>query len=231
MSGIVVLDEVELIPVVELAPVAFATQERTSPSRSFREVPEEWHRYWLDSVADSGLTGLTPVQRGSWHVPTTEFADPDRLRRLLEVIFREEGGIRSLPDPEDVLPLNGGLALSSPSQGVAVEPTCCADLGNVADWRHVVECREAVWQTLWIGHPWLSVMFQAPRLMISEPHESETPIARWALVPEQLERALVTAEAELERLAERIAAIPPLRDYGGDPKLMGRRLAGLADDG
>lgn len=228
MSGIVVLEEVELIPVVELEPAAFATQERTSPSGSFREVPEQWYRYWLDSVADSGLMDLTPVQRGSWHVPTTEFADPDRLRRLLKVIFREQGGIQSLPDPDDMLPLNGGLALSSPSQGVAVEPTCCADLGNVADWRHAVECREAVWQMLWIGHPWLSVMFQAPRLMISEPHESDRPTARWAVAPEQLERALVAADARLEQFAGHIAAVLSSLGYGGDHNLMGRTLAGLA---
>jgi hypothetical protein len=143
------------------------------------------------------------------------------------VVFREEGGIQSLPDPDDRLPLNGGLALGSPSQGVAVEPTCCADLGNVADWRRAVECRDAVWQMLWIGHPWLSVMFQAPRLMISEPNESESPIARWAVAPEQLERALVAAEAELERFAERIAAVLRSQGYGGDPNAMGRRLAGL----
>jgi hypothetical protein len=65
-----------------------------------------------------------------------------------------EAGFLNQPDG---MPLNGGLALRSQSQNVLIEPSCCADLGNVADWRKAVGYRGAEWRTLWIGHPWLLV--------------------------------------------------------------------------
>ena len=227
MSSIVVLEDAELVPVLELEPSTFATQTRSLPSGSCRDVPEERYRYWSESIADSGLAGVMPVQRGLSHVATSELADPPRLRRLLEVIFRERSETQSLPDPDNMLPLNGGLALRNQSQDVLIVPGCCADLGNVVCWREVVDCGQAEWQMVWIGHPWLSVMFQAPRLIISEPHESESPTARWAVSPDQLERALVAAEAELQRFAGRIASVLPSLGYSGDSKLMGQKLAGV----
>jgi hypothetical protein len=51
-------------------------------------MPEEWYRYWLESLADSGITGLTPIYRGSWHVPTREFTEAAHLGTVLELIFR-----------------------------------------------------------------------------------------------------------------------------------------------
>jgi len=86
MSSMVALEGVELIPVLELVPRNFATQTRSS---RFGSNPVEWYRYWFGSLSDSGLTGLLPPQRGSWHVPTSEFADRATLQRLLEVFFRE----------------------------------------------------------------------------------------------------------------------------------------------
>jgi hypothetical protein len=80
---------------------------------------------------------------------------------------------------------------------------------------------------MWIGHPWLSVMFQEPWLLISDPHETEDPTARWALCPDQLGRAVVAAEAELERFAKDIARVLPSLGYRGDSQPMARRLAGM----
>jgi hypothetical protein len=78
------LEAVELVPSVELEPWTFATRERPLPAGSCRDVPGEWNRYWLDSLADSGVTGLTPLWPGSWHVPTAAFTDPTVLGRYLE---------------------------------------------------------------------------------------------------------------------------------------------------
>src|ERR1700733_2540385 len=52
MSNLIVLEGVELIPVLELEPCKFATQTRTSPSGTFWDVPDDWFRYWTDSLAD-----------------------------------------------------------------------------------------------------------------------------------------------------------------------------------
>jgi hypothetical protein len=113
------------------------------------------------------------------------------------------------------------------SQNVLIEPGCCGDLGNVASWRKVVGYRQAEWHPLWIGHPSLSVLYRAPRLIISSPHDAEDPTARWAVCPDQLRDAAVAAEVELERFAGQITSAMPL-GCEVDPHLMGRKLAGLA---
>jgi hypothetical protein len=79
VSSIVALEDTELIPVLELAPYDFRADDRPTPSGIYQDMPEEWYRYWLDSLADSAITGLMPVQRGSWNVPTSEFTDPTLL--------------------------------------------------------------------------------------------------------------------------------------------------------
>ena len=57
MSSIVVLEDIELIPVLKFEPFRFATEGRSSPSGIYEDMPEEWYRYWLESLADSGITG------------------------------------------------------------------------------------------------------------------------------------------------------------------------------
>ena len=182
-------------------------------------------RYWLESLADSGITDLMPIESGSWHVPTSEFTGPVLLGRVLEVIFEnllKAGFSIDL----DCLPLDGGLALRCQSQNVLIEPGCCGDLGNVDSWREVVGHRHADWRPLWIGHPALSVLYRAPRLIISSPHDGEDPMARWAVCPDQLQVAIEAAEIELERFARQIAVALP-SDYKAESRLMGRKLAGL----
>jgi hypothetical protein len=224
MSSIVVLVNVELIPVLELMPMTFAAQARSSPIGGSQEA---WHQYWSDALADSGLTGLMPVRRGSWHVPTTEFADQTILQKLLAAIFHEWGGIGALSDPDGKPVLNGGLALRCTTPDVLIEPGCCADLGDVANWMEAANYRQADWHMLWIGHPWLSVKYEAPWLIISDQHESENPTARWAICPDELHRAVVAAKAEMDRFARQIAVVLAILGCQGDTHLMGRKLAGI----
>ena len=110
MSSIVVLQDIELIPVLKFEPFQFAAEGRSPPFGFYERMPEEWHRHWVESLADSGIRGVMPVERGSWHVPTSEFTDLALLRRVLEVIFQnmEEAGFSI---DLDCLPLLGGLAL------------------------------------------------------------------------------------------------------------------------
>lgn len=225
MPSVVALEDVELIPVLELEPSKFGADGRSGPSGSYTQMPEAWHRYWSDALADAEITGLMPIQMGSWHVPASAFADIALLGKVLEAIDRNLSAM-GLSGELDSLPLNGGLALRCQSQNVLIEPGCCADLGNVADWREVVGYKGAEWRVLWIGHPWLSARYEAPRLIISGPHEGEDPAARWSACPDQLQAALVAAEVELERFAGQISRALPSR-YEADSRRMGRRLAGL----
>jgi hypothetical protein len=87
MSTLVILDNVHLVPVVELEPGTFSTRERPLPGRSCRELPDQWNRYWLDSLADSGIVGLAPLRPGSWQVPTRHLTDPAILSKFFAAIL------------------------------------------------------------------------------------------------------------------------------------------------
>jgi len=229
VPNIVELVDIEMIPVLQLAPYDFGADNRPIPSRPYDEMPDEWYRYWLGSLADSGVTGVRPVYRGSWNVPTTEITDLALRRSVLEVIFRKRRETELGMEASSVWwPLYGGLALYCKSENVVIEPGCCADLSGEARWHEVVDYKEAAWWPLPIGHPTQWVQYRAPRLIISSVQETTDPIARWAVCPERLRGALVPALAELERFAERMAGALPF-NYEGEALLVGRKLAGLAE--
>jgi hypothetical protein len=169
--------------------------------------------------------GLSPLHSASWLVPTRQLTSPSILERILSVIDRDWGGPEALTDPDGKPVLSGGLALRCKGD-VLIAPTCCSDLGNMSEWREAVAYRQPEWKMHWIGHPWLSVRFDAGRLVYSEPHESDSPVARWAVSPEELGRAVAVAEAELEDFARRLE---PVLDAMGVTEVQrnARRLAGL----
>jgi hypothetical protein len=134
VSSVIVLEEIELIPVLKFEPFRFATESRRSPSRCYEDMLEEWFRYWLESLADSGITGLMPIYRGSWHVPTTEFTDLALLGRVLEVTFQNLSRAGFSVDL-NCLPLDGGLALRCQSQ-VLIEHQGTAYAWPVATSEH-----------------------------------------------------------------------------------------------
>jgi hypothetical protein len=223
-----VLEGIQLTPVLELEPSKFSAENRKSPSGT-RWDPEEWFRYWTDSLADSGITGLQPLRRGSWFVPTANFQDSNNLQRFLEKTFQHWGGIDVLSDPDCNPVLDGGLAFECPASDVLVQPGCCADLGDASNWKEAAEYRGAEWLMLWIGHPWLSVRYQSPWLVVSDQHESSTPSDRWAVLPEELDRAVDAANTELERFAGDISRILPVLGYVENSDVIGRKLAGLSE--
>jgi hypothetical protein len=226
MTILTPLGDLELIPVLELEPFLFATREQARPTGTARDMPEDSHRYWLDSLADSGLIDLTPLRPGSWHVPTRNLTIPEVLRRILDVIVSHWGGMDCLEDPESRQALGGGLALLSEGE-VLVEPKCCSDLSNLSNWRDAAGYRGHDWTMLWIGHPWLSYRFDGKRLILGGPHELLEPADRWSVRPEELGRAVVTAEEELVGFASRLECL--LTDLGAGQSAgdIARNLAGL----
>jgi hypothetical protein len=225
MSNLIIIQDVELVPVLKLEPMKFTSPEHPLPVGTGPEMPEGWHRYWLDCLADSDITGLEPLRPASWHVPTKRLTDPTLLHNFLKVAFDDWGGPDIFADPECKPVLDGGLALLA-SGDVIVVPTCCVDLGSLSDWRQAAVYRGADWQMLWIGHPWLSVRYEVPWLVLSNLHESDTPTGRWAVNADDLERAVAAAQGELEAFAVRM--LPVLEAMGvGEVERNARRLAGL----
>lgn len=227
MVDLIFLEGIELIPVLELEPSTFSTRSRQSPQGTSGEVPDEWFRYWTDSLADSGIIGLHPLRPGSWSVPTMNFDGAGNLHAYLKKTFEEWGGIESLSDPERRHVLNGGLALHCSTGDLLIPPGCCCDLDNVRDWKEGAAYRRAEWKMVWIGHPWISIHYHHPWLVVSEPHESDAPSERWAVSPDELDRAADDAIAELERFAAEMSPALDLLGYRGDPLAMGRQLVGL----
>lgn len=219
------LEAVELIPAVELEPWAFAAPGRPAPAGTGRDVPDEWTRYWVDSLADAGVVGLAPLRPGSRHVPVAAFTSPVVLGRYLDAVVRGWGGPDALTGPDARPVLDGGLALRSGGD-VLVEPACCGDLGNLSEWRQAVGYRQPGWKMVWVGHPWASVRFAAGRLVLSDPHESDAPAARWSIAPDDLGRAVAAAEAVLEGFARNLR--PALGDMSvADAGAVARKMAGL----
>jgi hypothetical protein len=229
MTALTILDAIKLVPVIELTPGTFSTRERLLPAGSGRDMPEEWDRYWLDCLADSDVVGLTPLRPSSWMVPTRQLTDMAVLSRILSIMIREWGGPEAFPGPDSKPVLDGGLALCSGDE-VLVAPICCCDLGNVSERRDAVVYRQLDWKMVWIGHPWLSVRFNGSQLEFSEPHESDSPVAKWTVSPEKLGRAVSVAEAELEAFARRLESVVASLGGNNDHASVARSWAGCPPD-
>ncbi len=229
MSDVVELSDIQLIPVLELAPMTFSTVDHPSPENGpAKKHFEEWDEYWRNSLAEAGITGLHPITPGSWHVATDQFTKT-QLEAFLQVIFEEWGGVDVLNDPDSRPLLDGGLAMSTAELGIRIEPTCCSDLGNIANWKEAATFDGEVWKMLWIGHPWLYMKYEKPHLVLSEPSESDDPAAKWKIMPDILHEALIAAEAELLRFSKLIEPILAGLDTEIDAARISRELVGLEE--
>lgn len=220
MSNLTELNDVRLVPVLELEPGTFATKQRDCTTMVSSE---DWAQYWRDCIDDSGLTSITPVSFGAWHVTTDQFTDV-QLTIVIDRIFsyrkeeRTEDGARALP---------GGLVFRANGLERDIRPTCCSDLANFSDWQHATSIEGTDWEMLWIGHPWLSVRREAEKIIMSDPHESNDPAARWTVDESDLQLAVNAALAELMRFSEQINSVLPDLGFVGDNEKIARKLAGL----
>jgi hypothetical protein len=156
---------------------------------------------------------LVPVWAASFD---EKFNQPDLLRQLVA---------KHLHPGDVATAFDGGFTLISNDEAI-ITPQCCCDLSTFSDWRDAAAYRRAEWTMLWIGHPWISIRFGDPWLVLSEPQESGVPVDRWTVDPEELRSAVAAAEAELIELADRLR--PVAESLGAkDPGKVGRRMAGL----
>lgn len=227
MIDLVTLQIIELIPVVELEPGQFRTQDRQMPDGSSRDVPGEWDAYWSGSLVDSGITGLKPIRPGSWHVLARDLARSPSLHRFLEVITRDPEDSGAMPDHATQSALAGGFALRCGDEWL-IYPTCCSDLGNITDWKKAANYRGAEWQMLWIGHPWLSIRSEDQMLVLSEPHESDSPSGFWKLDTGVLLKAVDNATAQLQDFAFYLEEALRANGVDAGSAELSRKLAGLA---
>lgn len=227
MNGIQVLHRFELVPVIELEPYTFHGGTLSFPDATGADDPPAGERYWRDSLARAGVTGVRNLRPGSWHAVVAELSDTATLARLLDAQIRAWGGPENLYDGGHAPALNGGLALRCETPELLIEPQCCADLAEAGNWAEAAAYRGTDWQMLWVGHPWLSVRFEDPLLVLSELHESETPTAAWAVDPAALHAEAATAQDVLAAFADRVRTALLSLGLTRDPDGTARRLAGL----
>lgn len=192
------ITELELVPVVELPSWTFS--DRPSPEGPSRNHHEAWSRHWLDCLADAGITGLHPIEPGSMHVATRDLSDFAKLAQVLQRLVEAE----ALASPDDQAALSGGFAVVSAGR-VLVEPNCCGDLKDWHEWQSAASYRDPTWRILWIGHPWLSARAEGDDLILSQPHESNEPVAKWIVTRGLIAPVLERVMAELEVFSQRVA--------------------------
>jgi hypothetical protein len=189
-----------LVPLVELQPGSFG--EVASPPGPWSD--EQAYEYWNACLSKSGLGHLVPVTRRSWLVTLDQLLEPSVLRQVLAAHLRELE--HDVTDPE-VSSLSGGFALFDGPEPLLL-PQCCGDLGNLADWHRATSYRESSAETLWVGHPWIEVAYEAPHLRLQETTEYPKPtdVLRSVTVdPYALAGAVLAARAQLTDCLPQIA--------------------------
>ena len=199
-----------LTPVVEFEPGAYSKGERAPPSVGSSQDPGAWDVYWRDCLGDAGISDLEPIAKGSWLVPVERLVGDRVLDMLLRVAL--DGVSEWCPDL--VGSIAGGYVLST--AGERLEPGCCGDLSNLADWRAVAEQYSDDWTMVWIGHPWTHASAQSDVITILRASEDDVPTNPQpfcSVERDVLRSAIETASEQIrlfgERLSPRIGAMYP----------------------
>jgi hypothetical protein len=197
------VQSVDLIALIEFSPVHFARADRAHPKRSGPEAPDEWTRYWFESLADAGIHELTPFQ-DTWSVRADTVLRPETIRLLIDVTLRD---MDVLEDFDDAPAMEAGFALAVDGVGL-VMPGCCCDFGNLKSWRSIMHAPDGKWQQIWIGHPWVFARQNQGLVEVTTPAESESPCEVALTIPiELLIDAVERAQAEVHAVCERVRRI------------------------
>ena len=163
MRRVTISQPIALVPVLEVLPMHFSSRE--APPGPAREHGQAWLDHFVASLRDAGMTGVEPIAPGSFFVRASALLGHPLLAHLVRGCL-DESGIPGFPDgdglqdetPDEGVPgLEGGYALFSGTTPV-LEPGCCGDLGNLAEWEDALAERPAD-GSIWTGHPQLQVEF------------------------------------------------------------------------
>ncbi len=136
----------QLINTIEISPYDYSEKEYQSPNGSWAEMPEEWNNFWLKCISDSNIGNLKSIYKGSYLVDIETIGDLE-----LETIIKAELRDIDINDfAEQVIVMTGGIVLLVGNKTVLI-PTCCGDIGNLANWEEIFNADTNCWKQLWIG--------------------------------------------------------------------------------
>ncbi|PIF44382.1 hypothetical protein CLU96_1348 [Chryseobacterium sp. 52] len=135
----------KLINVIEINPLNFSKEGSALPEVSDFPDPEDWYDEWVKTVSILDFDFNT-ISKGSYLVDIESVDD-----RNLEIILQ---GIEFDEFEDEILPFDGGIALMEDNKALLL-PTCCGDIGNIQEWKKILEDKTQEWNDLWIGHPWV----------------------------------------------------------------------------
>ncbi|MCT2407127.1 hypothetical protein NZD88_06120 [Chryseobacterium antibioticum] len=140
----------KLINVIEIYPLKYSKEESELPDSFDFPDSEIWYKEWVKSVSSLNFN-FGPIDNNSYLVDI-EKIDDDNLGIILGTDFK---GIKPAELEEDMLTaFDGGIALMEDGRAMVL-PTCCGDIGNIKEWKRILEDQTEEWNELWIGHPWI----------------------------------------------------------------------------
>ena len=221
-----------LMPVFELEPGNLARRYAGSRDSPDTNAPDDaWEAWLLACLRDAGIDDLRPIAKRSWLFSIEQLQRVTTMERILEDHFDKSGSTMAdaATDRKNRAALAGGFVLMA-GQGVLVEPGCCCDLSNLAEWAQAAHALDGSWKMLWIGHPWRSVRLAGGALEISAAHEGSPQALEVACRVDaaELADAVERARVALHALADRLYAAIVI--HVGSPSLaasLARSLAGL----
>jgi hypothetical protein len=202
------LDGLDLLPVLEFDPAEYRDPDREPPGVNTDADAAAYQRYWYDSLADAGIVGLNSLNESSY-VSIRDVIEATTLARLAATRIDRPYArprIGEFVELDHLGPLGGGYVLRSWGK-IKAWPGCCSDLGNLSSWESARAYRGESWEMVWIGHPWISVRFDEGRLILSEPHESDEPVAQFSIDPKALALAIDSARVAIEQFEDRLVPV------------------------
>lgn len=184
----------EIISAVELTAGEYSDLEYKSP--------ENYREYWLKCLSDIGLEKLITIQNSSLvDIATIEESELELLLKLELAQSKDKTSIYFM----------GGIVVNVGTE-YPIVPTCCGDLGNIAEWESIASKATEKWQDLWIGHPWVYYRRKGQGIQFSEyfdgnPDDLDTIESKLFLSEQELKVKILAAKERQIELGKKIHSI------------------------
>ncbi|MBL1223456.1 hypothetical protein JET18_21640 [Chryseobacterium sp. L7] len=134
----------KLTNVIEICPIKYSKEGYGLPDNSDIPDSEIWYKEWQKSVFSLN-SNFNPIDKDSY-LFDIEVIDDNNLEIILQGFQFDEF--------ENIGSFDGGIALIENNKALVL-PTCCGDIGNIKEWKKILENKTEEWDELWIGHPWI----------------------------------------------------------------------------